>query len=404
MRTGKKHLLLLGLLGMLCFFVLPSVTVQAGSLEDSIKQKQDAISQAQEEKKKLQSGLSDIKSMVKELEKSKNNLQEYVVELDKQLLTLGEKIEELEKQITEKKEEIEQAKKDLESAEAVAAKQYADMKLRLRYMYENDQGEGYLMALLTADSFAGLLNQAEYIEKLSAYDNRKLLEYKQNVEYMQLCKQTLEEEEAVLQETEEALAAEQESVNTLINEKEKEIVAFQGDIQNKEAAMEDYEAEIAEQNATIAALEKAVAEDKAKLAEQNRIKYDGGMFQFPCPGYTRVSSEYGNRLHPTLGVNKFHNGVDLAAPTGTPILAAYDGRVVGASYNSSMGNYVMIDHGDGLYTVYMHASKLYVSNGQSVSKGDTIAAVGSTGRSTGPHLHFSVRLNGSYVSPWNYLK
>ena len=90
--------------------------------------------------------------------------------------------------------------------------------------------------------------------------------------------------------------------------------------------------------------------------------------------------------------------------SGTAILAAYSGNVVAASYNSSMGNYVMIDHGDGLYTIYMHASKLYVSTGQSVSKGETIAAVGSTGRSTGPHLHFSVRSNGSYVSPWNYLK
>ena len=106
----------------------------------------------------------------------------------------------------------------------------------------------------------------------------------------------------------------------------------------------------------------------------------------------------------TETVYKFHNGVDFAASTGTPILAAYDGKVVGASYNSSMGNYVMIDHGDGLYTIYMHASKLYVSSGQMVSKGEKIAAVGSTGRSTGPHLHFGVRLNGAYVSPWNYLK
>ena len=93
----------------------------------------------------------------------------------------------------------------------------------------------------------------------------------------------------------------------------------------------------------------------------------------------------------------------MAAPSGSPILAAYDGEVVAAAYNGSMGNYVMLDHGDGLYTIYMHASALYVSKGQTVARGEKIAAVGSTGRSTGPHLHFSVRLNGSYVSPWNYL-
>ena len=102
-------------------------------------------------------------------------------------------------------------------------------------------------------------------------------------------------------------------------------------------------------------------------------------------------------------MKQFHNGVDFAAPSGTPIYAAYDGKVVAATYSATMGNYVMIDHGDSLYTIYMHASKLYVSKGDTVVKGQTIAAVGTTGRSTGNHLHFSVRKNGSYVSPWEYL-
>ena len=93
----------------------------------------------------------------------------------------------------------------------------------------------------------------------------------------------------------------------------------------------------------------------------------------------------------------------MAAPSGSPILAAYDGKVVASDYNASMGKYIMIDHGNDLYTIYMHASALYVSKGETVAKGQEIAAVGSTGRSTGPHLHFGVRLNGSYVSPWNYL-
>jgi murein DD-endopeptidase MepM/ murein hydrolase activator NlpD len=108
-------------------------------------------------------------------------------------------------------------------------------------------------------------------------------------------------------------------------------------------------------------------------------------------------------MHPILNVEKFHNGIDLAAPGGSPILAAYGGTVVAAAYSSTMGNYVMIDHGSNLYTIYMHASALYVSKGDTVTKGQKIAAVGTTGRSTGNHLHFSVRLNGSYVSPWNYL-
>ena len=150
-------------------------------------------------------------------------------------------------------------------------------------------------------------------------------------------------------------------------------------------------------------MEQAVAEEKKKLAEANRRRYDGGVFKWPAPSYTRISDDYGARIHPILKTQQFHNGVDMAAPSGSPILAAYDGEVIAATYNGSMGNYVMIDHGDNLYTIYMHASALYVSKGQTVARGEKIAAVGSTGRSTGPHLHFSVRLNGSYVSPWNYL-
>lgn len=404
MKGKRKRLLAAALAGALMLTWTPSVDAATSELEESIKQKQEAISQAQEEKKKLQSGLSDIQEMVAQLEQSKSDLETYVVELDGQLNSLEEKIGELQEQIEEKKEEIEQAKEDLDTAEAVAENQYAEMKVRLRYLYANSTDDGYLTALLSAGSFSEMLNQAEYIQQVSDYDSRKLEEYRQNVEYMELCRQTLEEEEEVLHQAEESLQQEQQSVNTLISEKEKQIVAYEGDISNQEAAIAEYEAQIAAEDAEIAALEKAVEADKAKLEEENKVKYDGGMFQMPCPGYTRISDDYGSRMHPILNVEKFHNGVDFAAPSGSPILAAYDGRVVAATYNSSMGNYVMIDHGDGLYTIYMHASKLYVSSGQTVTKGEQIAAVGSTGRSTGPHLHFSVRLNGSYVSPWNYLQ
>jgi murein DD-endopeptidase MepM/ murein hydrolase activator NlpD len=197
---------------------------------------------------------------------------------------------------------------------------------------------------------------------------------------------------------------EEENLQNLIVEKNKEVNSIAGDIKDKEAAIAEYEKQIAEENATIAALEKAVEAEKAELAAQNARKYDGGMFAMPCPSYSRISDNFGMRMHPTLGIQKMHNGVDFAAPSGSAILAAYDGKVVAAAYNSTMGNYVMISHGSGLYTVYMHASSLSVSTGAEVSKGQKIASVGSTGRSTGPHLHFGVRLNGNYVSPWNYLK
>jgi murein DD-endopeptidase MepM/ murein hydrolase activator NlpD len=209
----------------------------------------------------------------------------------------------------------------------------------------------------------------------------------------------------VLDEAKTEVEQEEAALEELISAKEQEINSYESDIDNKEQAIEEYEAEIAAQDELISSMEDAVAAEKKKIAAANGIvlSYDGGKFIWPAPSYTRISDDYGWRIHPILNVEQFHNGVDMAAPKGTSILAAYDGVVVAAAYSSTMGNYIMIDHGDGLYTIYMHASELYVAADDIVIRGEKIAAVGSTGRSTGSHLHFSVRLNGSYVSPWNYI-
>ncbi len=384
--------------------VLPEpVPVSATSaLEESIKEKKDAIAKAQEERKKLQSGLSDVKAMVKELEASKNSLSEYVKELDGQLIGVENKIQELKALIAEKEEEIAVTKAELEEAVEIEETQYEEMKTRIKFMYEKGN-QFYVEMMLGASSFSDLLNKAEYIEAISAYDRQKLEEYQLNRELIEICKAELEEEEAVLQEAKAAVEKEQANLETLISTKEREIVSYETDISNKEEAIRQYEADIAAENAVIAELERQVQEEMKLLNSANAPTYDGGMFKWPCPSYTRISDEFGWRIHPTLGVEKFHNGIDMAAPSGSPILAAYNGVVVASAYNSSMGNYIMINHGGGLYTIYMHASALYVSAGQTVSMGDKIAAVGTTGRSTGNHLHFGVRLNGEYVNPNSYL-
>lgn len=371
-------------------------------LEQSIKEKQSAISEAQQQKKSLQSGLTDVQKLVSELEASKKNLNDYVVKLDANLNEIEAKIAELKDLISDKEKEIEITQKELEEAIAAEEAQYEAMKLRMRFMYERGE-KFYLDMILSAENFGDMLNRTEYIERIVAYDRKMLIEYQETKEQVEAFKEELEAEKIVLDAAKEAVEEEQAAVNALIKEKEQEISVYQADINNKSALIKEYEAEIAEQNAAIAALEQAVAEEKKKLAEANKRKYDGGVFKWPAPSYTRISDDYGSRIHPILKTQQFHNGVDMAAPSGSPILAAYDGEVVAAAYNGSMGNYVMIDHGDNLYTIYMHASALYVSKGQTVSRGEKIAAVGSTGRSTGPHLHFSVRLNGGYVSPWNYL-
>ena len=371
---------------------------------DSIKEKEEQIKAAEEEKKELQNGLSDLKKIKQELEQSKNDLSAYVEKLDANLVSIENKIAELKQLISEKEAEITDTEAKLEEAQRIEQEQYEAMKVRIKFMYEKSD-DFYLETIFSADSFGDILNKADYIEQLSAYDREKLDEYALNSQMIQLYKEELEAEKDILDEAKAGVVAEQASLESLISEKEQQITAYQSDINNKEAAIKEYEEDIAAQNAVITALEKAVAEEKAKLLAENGavITYDGGVFAWPAPSYTRVSSDYGTRMHPTLGVEKFHNGIDLAAPSGSAILAAYNGKVVSAAYNASMGNYVMIDHGNNLYTIYMHASALYVSTGENVAKGQQIAAVGSTGRSTGPHLHFGVRLNGSYVSPWNYL-
>lgn len=398
----KKILCIIICLGIV--FLFPPKHVEAVT-NDSIKEKEAEIEAARQEVSRLKSSMTDVEALKKELEKSKSNLTVYVTELDTQLTNIQNKIDEYKELITEKEAEIEETTEELEAAVTKQEEQYAAMKARIKFMYECGDTL-YMELLFSADNFVDLMNKADYIEALSAYDRNQLDEYISTTELIALCKEELEIEKEALEEAKLAVEDEESAVNELISEKKTQLTSVTADISTKAAEIKAYEEQIAADNEEIKALEKAVAEEKARLAAANakaRV-YDGGMFSWPCPSYSRISDEYGYRTDPILGIQKFHNGLDLAAPYGSVIYAAYDGDVVAAAYSSSMGNYVMIDHGDGLYTIYMHASALYVSKGQSVYKGQSIAAVGSTGRSTGNHLHFSVRLNGSYVDPWNYLK
>ena len=370
----------------------------------SIQQKQDEIAQIEDEKKALESGLSDLQKIKKELEKQKSNLKEYVIQLDGTLSEIEQNILMLKGQISEKEEEIAQTQQELEAALLREQEQKESMFARIRMMYE--RGDSYMTEMLLKSSgFGDFLNRADYMERIMKYDQKMWVEFKENAQLIALCKEQLEIEKVFLDQAKANVEQEQSNIEALIEQKNQDIVAYESDISNKNQAIKDYEAEIAQQNAEIEALEAAIAEEKkAILANSGTvITYDGGMFKFPLASYTRVSDDYGMRIHPTLGVEQFHNGVDFAAPKGTAIYAAYDGKVVAATYSATMGNYVMIDHGDGLYTIYMHASALYVSKDDVVVRGETIAAVGSTGRSTGNHLHFGVRKNGAYVSPWTYI-
>ena len=408
----RKRLQIIGILlsvlllfGTISQYTLISQASISSITSDSIKEKEEEITKAEEEKKQLQSGLTDIKGILASLETTKKDLSTYVKQLDVSLASINDKLQELAAMIEKKEAEIADTTEKLNEALEVEQEQYQAMKSRIKFLYEKGD-TFYLEMLLSAKTFGDMINKSDYIDMLSSYDEEMLEKFKEIRIAVETFKTALEEEQGILEEAKAASQQEQDAMEVLISSKETEINKYEADIGNKEKLIKEYEAEIAAQNAAIQALEAAVLEERRQIAAENGIlpTYDGGTFAWPAPSYTRISDDYGNRTHPILGVQQFHNGIDMAAPLGTPILAAYDGKVVQSAYNATMGNYIMIDHGDSLYTVYMHAQTLLVSAGTYVARGQKIATVGSTGRSTGPHLHFSVRKNGSYVSPWNYLK
>ncbi|MDE6641433.1 MAG: peptidoglycan DD-metalloendopeptidase family protein [Acetatifactor sp.] len=382
-----------------------SALTMSSITSDSIREKEEQIRQAENEKDALKNGLSDLQNIKKDLETQRSSLKNYVAQLDGSLAKIEQNIQELSDKIAVKEEEINVASEQLETALENEENQKESMISRIRMVYESGEPQ-MLDMLLKSESFSDFLNKADYTERVMAYDNKMWQDYRLVREYVELCKQELELEKEILDEAKAGVEEEQRNLEALIDQKNRDIVAYETDINNKEKAIKEYEEEIEAQENEIAALEALIAEEKKKILASSGVvlTYDGGTFKFPVASYTRVSDEYGPRIHPTLGIQQFHNGVDLASPKGTAIYAAYDGIVVAAAYSATMGNYVMIDHGSGLYTIYMHASALYVEKDDIVVRGESIAAVGSTGRSTGPHLHFSVRLNGEYQSPWNYIK
>ena len=399
MKNRKNKFLALGLgvvLGLSCVF---SSYATSADLKDAKKK----VSSLQEEKKKVQDTL-------KQLEGLKSDAAAYVKELDKKLTSLDSELSQLEKDISAKEDQIENTKAELEEAKAVEKEQYASMKLRIQYMYENSQTT-YLEQLLESNSVAEFLNTAEYIAEIQKYDRQKLDEYTENIEYITVAKEQLEQDYADLENMKANVESQKQSVAALMSQKETELAGITSNISDAQEDAKYFEAEIQAQNELIAEIkrieaEKAAAAAKA-AAEGKEVAdnpYTGGAFTWPCPSSTRVTSDYGTRVSPTSGASSNHKGIDIGASAGAAIVAAANGTVKAANYSSAAGNYVMIDHGGGLYTVYMHCSSLAVSEGTAVSAGQTIAYVGSTGISTGNHLHFGVSLNGSYVSPWSYLK
>ncbi|MCX4268678.1 MAG: peptidoglycan DD-metalloendopeptidase family protein [Lachnospiraceae bacterium] len=383
---------------MLAMIFSVMIPVQASSTKDKIDDVKEQQEQSQQRKK-------EIESKIQELEVYKADAISYIQKMDAELADVEARLEDLGNQQTIKEQEIAETEIELEDAKKTEREQYESMKLRIQYMYENGN-ESYLEMLLGAESFADLLNKSEYIAQITSYDRDMLDAYQQTILEVEAKEAQLEEENRELTRLIQESEDEKGNLQRLIDAKAVVLAGYEADIENGESEVSALEADMAKMEAELSELEaqlKREEEEAARQAAAARRTYDGGSLGFPMAWYYRKTSDFGYRNHPIFGQVLQHNGVDLSADTGTAIYAAYNGTVVVSTYNSSAGNYIMIDHGSGLMTVYMHCSKLLVSVGETVSKGQTIGLVGSTGNSTGPHLHFSVRLNGSYVDPKPYI-
>ncbi len=376
----------------------------------------------QEEKDKL-SGLNEKKEQndneKDELESAKDDAESYIKSVDSQITNLSTSIYNTGQQLDDTKAEIKKTKKKLKKAQESIDIQYDDMKLRIQYMYENGTTQ-MLDLILHSSSVSDFLNKAEYITELSDYDRKMLNKMKETKQEIADAEKALENDQETLTALKEEQENDQQKLKKLSAAKKEELSSYENLLEDNEALSSTLDEEISAQEARVAAAEQESIEAARKAAEEknrqdsknavssvssssSHSKKSVSGYIWPLPGYTTVSSDYGYRTDPFSGDTSFHSGIDIPAPAGTPIVASASGRVEWASYSSSAGNWIGISHGSGVYTVYMHMSAMLVSEGEEVSAGQTIGLVGTTGSSTGNHLHFSVRLNGSYVSPWNYV-
>lgn len=360
-----------------------------------------------------------------ELEASKSDAEAYISQVDKQLTKLATDIYETNQKLDKTKDKIDKTNKKLKSAQESITVQYSDMKLRIQYMYENGDTQ-MLDLILNSESITEFLNKAEYITELSQYDRKMLHKLKETKQAIADAKETLVTEKENLVTMQKKQKNDKAQLEQLSDSKKKELSTYVALLEDNEANSAALDAEISAQEQKVAAAEQqsidAAKQEAARKAAQeaqnaannnnnnnNNNQNNGGShsgngsFGWPCPGYTSVSSGYGYRSDPFSGSSSFHNGIDIPAPAGTPVVAASSGTVEWANLNPTAGNWIGINHGNGVYTIYMHMSALLVSPGTQVSAGQTIGLVGTTGSSTGNHLHFTVRVNGAYQNPYDYL-
>ena len=397
--------------------VLPNLahaTEDKGSSE--IKQEIEEQKKKQEEMeaeiKRLEGLLSGNLDEIEDIVKDKRLIDQEIFLLNSQIASINQQIAQYSKLIADKQEELDAAQARLDELREKT-------KERIRAM-EEDGKLSYWSVLFKANSFADLLDRINMIQEIASADRRRIQELKEATQLVADAKAELVAEKADLEAvradlaaTQEDLQKKQETSNGLLEKLLERDAEFRELLEYAEERSQALAEQLAKLEDDLDAAEKREYEEWLKEQQQNQQPTNGpagsntvnGITWLTPIKYTRFSSPYGYRVHPIGGDWRFHAGVDLSAPTGTPIYATRSGVVTTADYQEGgAGNYVYINHQDGYKSVYMHMTHYIVSEGDWVVAGQVIGYCGSTGGSTGPHLHFGIYYNGNSVNPAEYIK
>lgn len=374
---NKKRLLTLIIALALVF---TSVMQASGETVEELKKKQEKIQQEIEETKK------EIEAMQKETK----NLDNQIKELDLRVSSAASELTSVENELQILNSEIEGTMESLKEAEINIEERTETFNQRLRVMYKNGNA-GYLEVLLSSANIKDFLSRQEMIQSIADYD-KELIKY-------------MKEQRDIIEDKKVELEAQRASVETTKAKLEDRKRTLERASRDKELLMADIALDIKAFEKEYDKLNDFAKEIESQIVklQKNTGPYSGGKMAWPVPGHSRISSPYGYRIHPIFKVKKLHTGIDIPAPTGTSITAAAAGTVIYSDWLGGYGKVVMLDHGGGIVTLYAHNSALVVSEGQIVKRGDTVSKAGSTGNSTGPHLHFEVRKDGAYVDPLPWL-
>ncbi|MCR5625491.1 MAG: peptidoglycan DD-metalloendopeptidase family protein [Lachnospiraceae bacterium] len=380
---------------------------ELSNIQDDIDVVAADWAEMEKEKKKLN---KDIKA----LEESKAEVMDFINETDKILDKLQGRIDKESDKIRLFQDKLAKLREEQEEVEIERNHKYDTCKMRLQYIYENSD-ESYISILLSSKNLSDFLNNMEYVERITAYDKELLQEYDDAAHVLEDKEEEVDDTYADLVYSRDLLKEDRDDVREIIVKKKKKLASYEDEIDDVNETKAEVEQKIADAEAEMEALLEEQRETvKAQIAEAGGDeKFTGAPvgavsvaatgFAWPLPIKSRIASPFGPRVAPTAGASTFHKGVDLSASSGTKILASKAGKVVISQYSPSAGNYIGIYHGHGIYTYYMHCTVLYAQVGDYVAQGMVIAKVGSTGISTGPHLHFAINVDGEYVDPMLYI-